>query len=244
MIVVRFVCIRIRISLNPPVDYHNNQHYSKYWDVTMPLGYHAVTAGGYVIFERESPLPRALHAGITLSFYEEPIEVLDLHVRQENIMKIANKMTNKKFDESDQNDVAVDHSGGTFETNYEEAKLDLSLKMMGVSVVSSTFDEKTLEDLVSGHNVWENFKEKFMNYQFVEAFRSLIDSFKSSSDIGFNKNLVLGLYEVKLPNLIGQTTSFQFDLLGSTSFDFETDSIGLRLVFKFISHFRSWSEFI
>ena len=73
-----------------------------------------------------------------------------------------------------------------------------------------------------------------MNFEFVEAFRSLTDSFKSSSDIGFNKNLVLGLYEIKLPNIIGQTTSFQFDLVGSTSFDFETDSIGLRKVF-FIS---------
>ena len=30
--------------------------------------------------------------------------------------------------------------------------------------------QETLEELVSGHNIWETFKEFFMNYEFVEAF--------------------------------------------------------------------------
>ena len=39
----------------------------------------------HVTLLRESPLPRLIHANVTLALYDEPISLLDVRLRRENL---------------------------------------------------------------------------------------------------------------------------------------------------------------
>ena len=206
-----------QLNVEEPVDYLNHQKYSKYWDVTLPMGHHALTADGYVIFERESPIPRAARANLTLSFYDEPISLVDIGLRQENLQKLL-------FSESDadENDALI--ADGNYESDYKKSKVDVDVKLIGRSVLSTTFDETDLKNIQDKNFMWNRFTDRISKFEFVEAFKLMM----GKTEIELNKNIILGLFTMKMPNLMGTKTELKFDIVGSTSIYVEARGFALK----------------
>ena len=205
------------LDIEEPVDYLNHQQYSKYWDVTAPMGHHALTADGYVIFERESPLPRAVHGNLTLSFYDEPISLLDVRLRQENLQKLL-------FKQSDDTNDALDVSAGNYESDYKKSNVDIDVKLLGKTMLSTTLDERDLHQIQDKNFMWQRFTDKISNFEFVDAFKMMM----GKTEIDLNKNVILGLFTMKMPNLMGSKTQLKFDLVGSTSVFVEAKGIAMK----------------
>ena len=185
----------------------------------MPMGHHALTADGYVIYERESPLPRSIHANVTLALYDEPISLLDVRLRRENLQKLLFPQS-----EQDNNDALDSVAAGNYASDYKKSNVDIDVTMMGRSMLSTTLDEADLRQIQNKNFMWQRFTDKISQFEFVEAFKMMM----GKTQIDVNKNVILGLFTMKMPNLIGSKTELKFDLIGSTSIYIEARGLAMK----------------
>ena len=209
-----------KISLNEPHDYQNNQAYSKYWDTVIPMGHHSIGVDGYVIYERESPLPRAVHSNITLSFYGEPLNLLDLTVRQENLQKLMKEFMNPDAEGDDFNDVVAGVGNGMYESQYDRSELNIEGRLLGDILVSEHFDEERIRnDILNWGSTWDRMVEKMQAFDFADAFNTFVDSIMGKVQYNIKKDSILGVYEHAIPTSIGVPLWFSLDAFASTNFD-------------------------